>query len=667
MLSRRAIVASGVFAPALVSFSIARAQASPHTIEELSAPPVDRDAALSPNGKFIALASTRRIDENKDDSSITIIPADNPEKTLTVLPLGDRDIANVTWASDRRLLITLVIPLRRGGSSIGTRLASTSDPDERPKARRVLAIDMDGKNSVMLFGNDQMLREVPDLGDIVDPLPDDPDHILVKAANFSAGIYCLYKVNILTGEPELFERGTLKTRRWLTQAGVPVVRYDYNDRGTVQTIYVRAPGEAAWRFFRKLRGDQQSKAEFEFIGAAPQPGVMLALAPQGDDGALALREFDLRTLALGKTLASKPNRDAEWVLRSRKGELMGVAFIEDRLTYQFTDPRMESVYRGLNRYLGDVCNIRIFDISDDGMRFLARVTGPREPGTIYFYDRATKRFDGIGQAYPTLTPERLAPMETLSVRTRDGATITAYLTIPLAPGPRPLVVFPHGGPELRDHYDYQTFVQVLAAQGWLVLQPNFRGSGGYGKAFADAGRKRWGDRMQEDLEDAVAHVLASGRADPKRVAIAGASYGGYAALQGAVRHPDLYKAVVSIAGDCDLVESIAFSRMQDGPDSPSYLYWLETIGDPAKDRDMLKAASPALHAEKVQAPVLLIHGLEDVIVAPKQSRIMQSALKSAGKSVELIELKDVGHRDLREEHWNLVYSRTVQHIAKALA
>jgi dipeptidyl aminopeptidase/acylaminoacyl peptidase len=220
---------------------------------------------------------------------------------------------------------------------------------------------------------------------------------------------------------------------------------------------------------------------------------------------------------------------------------------------------------------------------------------------------------------------------------------------------------------LRDTYDYDAFAQVLAAQGWLVLQPNFRGSGGYGKAFADAGRKHWGDQMQEDIEDAVAQVIASGRADPNRIAICGGSYGGYAALMGAVRRPELYKAVVSIAGVSDLMESIAATKTDDGADAPSYFYWLETIGDPAKDRAMMEAASPALHADRISAPVLLIHGVEDTIVPVKQSRIMNGALKSAGKSVQLLELKGAGHRDLQPEEWEIIYKRSVAHIAKAFA
>ena len=670
MISRRHVVAGAIGVPLAFHAATAFAQGGPHTIDELNAPPRDRDAALSPDGKMIAVASTTRISDDKDDARVTIIPADAPDQTVKILPIGDREIQSVTWASDTRLLITLLIPLRRARAETGTRLARGGDVYERepPKARRVLAIDLDGKNSAILFDDGTgKLKEVHDLGQIVDLMPNDPDHVMMVAANYNTRTYCLYKVDVRTGKPDLAELGTLKTATWMCQHGVPVVRYDYNSTGTVQTLYVRPPGATEWKFFRQLRKDEFNKQEFVLVGTTPEPGVLLAVAREGDAGTLALRKFDLKTLGLGETLASRSDRDVEDAVVTRKGQFLAAGFIEDRRTYQFVDPKMAATFRGLNKYLGDVCNVRIFDISEDGNRFLAWATGPREPGTIYFYDRLTKRFDGVGQAAPQLTPERLATVETLAVKTRDGLPVTAYLTVPLASGPRPLVVLPHGGPELRDVYNYDRFAQVLAAQGWLVLQPNFRGSGGYGKAFADAGRKHWGDKMQEDVEDAIAQVLATGRADPSRVAICGGSYGGYAALMGAVRRPELYKAVVSIAGVSDLIECLAATKTDDGADSPSYFYWLKTIGDPETDRAMMEAASPALHADKIKAPVLLIHGTEDTIVPVKQSRIMNGALKSAGKSVQSIELKGAGHRDLQPEEWDLVFKRSVEHIAKAFS
>ena len=166
------------------------------------------------------------------------------------------------------------------------------------------------------------------------------------------------------------------------------------------------------------------------------------------------------------------------------------------------------------------------------------------------------------------------------------------------------------------------------------------------------------------LEDAVAHVVASGVADPRRLAIAGASYGGYAALMGAVRKPAMYKAVVSIAGDADLPEALAFSRREDGADSPAYTYWCGSMGDPKTDHDLLVRASPARRAAEIQAPVLLIHGAEDTIVDPKQSRLMAKALKAAGRRCEHVELKGEGHRNWSDETWKKVLTEMTGFIAR---
>lgn len=252
------------------------------------------------------------------------------------------------------------------------------------------------------------------------------------------------------------------------------------------------------------------------------------------------------------------------------------------------------------------------------------------------------------------------------MKLRDGATMRAYLTKPLAAGPRPLVVMPHGGPEMRDHHAYDVYAQIFAAQGWLVLQPNFRGSGGYGRAYADAGRGRWGDLMQEDVEDAVAQVLASGRADPKRVAIWGASYGGYAALMGAVRNPDLYKAAVSLAGPADLMQFMD-DRRSYGLDNPYYQYWVRTVGDPKANGATLQKFSPAKRAGEIKAPVLLVHGLDDDNVLPNQSRIMAAALRAAGKPVVHMEIRGAGHSDWDEDDERKLMETSVAFLAKALA
>jgi dipeptidyl aminopeptidase/acylaminoacyl peptidase len=669
MISRRQTIAGAVVAPFAFAAGAGAAQPVPPTIDEFLKPAVDRAAALSPDGKRIAILTSRLVGK-KTAAMITLLNADAPEVGLVTIPLGDLDVESIAWGNDTRLLISIKKPFQLGPIQTGSRLKPTGVGATIAGLflRRIIAIDADGKNSAVLFDDGTAkLRELFDLSIIVDMLREDPRKILMQAWNPEFASWWLYEVDIYSGKAVPQERGELRTWSWQTQNGVPVLRYDGNDRGTVMSIFVRPPGAKTWTFYRKVRAGDWAKQEFQIIGPTKEPGVMLAKARAQGSDTYTLRKFDLQTMSLGDSVAAPAGRDVERALYTPGGDLLGAGYTEDRRTYQFVDPTFGAHFRALNKYLGNESNIDFFDVSADGARFLARVTGPREAGAYYFYDRAAKRFDVLGQRKPWLAQERLAKVETLTVKTRDGAALSAYLTLPLAAGPRPLVVMPHGGPEVRDSVDYDEFAQVLAAQGWLVLQPNFRGSGGYGKAFADAGRKRWGDRMQEDVEDAVAQVVAAGRADPARIAICGYSYGGYAALMGAARKPDLYKAVVAIAGDSDLMETIAFAKAEEGVDSPAYLYWLETIGDPETDGDMLRAASPARLAARFAAPVLLIHGTEDQIVSPKQSRIMLEALRSAGKRVERVELKGRGHRDLDEDDWKLVYTRTIDHIGKAFA
>ena len=228
------------------------------------------------------------------------------------------------------------------------------------------------------------------------------------------------------------------------------------------------------------------------------------------------------------------------------------------------------------------------------------------------------------------------------------------------------MVLPHGGPESRDTRAWDRQVQGLAAQGWWVLQPNFRGSGGYGEAFARQGWTRWGDRMQEDVEDAVAHAIALRGLDAGRVAIMGTSYGGYAALMGAVRRPDLYRAAISICGVGDLPDMMAWeNREDDTPGKQIYSFWTKRIGDPATAGATLEAASPRRRAGEIVCPVLLVHGVDDRIVPVIQSRRMRDALRDAGKTVDLIEVADAGHADWEDSQELALMTRYIALLRQA--
>jgi dipeptidyl aminopeptidase/acylaminoacyl peptidase len=635
----------------------------PPSIDELLKKAEVLDTALSPDGGRVAILLRREV--NQKPATVIVFydtATETPSKPVT---LGDIEAEQVEWANEDRLLIWLRIDKDARGKPTGMAYDGEFVPIT---VRRILSVGADGQNGVVLFGDQKsMLRRQFNLGTVVDQMNGDPKNILMQIWDTTAEVEALYRVDVYTGQAVLVERGRSNTDGWFTQNGVPVVRYDSNPRGTVFTVYVRAPGETEWKLFRKVRRNElEQLADLEFIAPTPEPGVILMLGFDEGANMPSIRRFDTRTLEVGEVISRNTEHQIQNVFVDEAHNALGVGVSDDRTNYSFFDPKLAAHYKAVTTYFGDACGVRPFDISADHKRFIFYVSGPREPGAYYLYDLDKKRIEILGQRRPWLSEDRLAPMKALPVKTRDGVTITAYLTTPITPakGPRPLVVMPHGGPEVRDKLDFDLFVQTFAAQGWLVLQPNFRGSGGYGRAFADLGRRHWGDRMQEDVEDAVAQVIAAGLADPARVAICGASYGGYAALMGAVRKPDLYKAVVSIAGDADLVETLAFSRQEDGADSRAYEYWVKSIGDPKADKAALIAASPALRAGEINAPVLLIHGTEDKIVTPRQSRIMAKALKAAGKPCELVEMKGVGHRGWTDANWKMLLEKSVEHIGK---
>jgi dipeptidyl aminopeptidase/acylaminoacyl peptidase len=635
-------------------------------VDELLGDPEVLDVALSPDGRQLAVLRQQTTGGKRVVFAL-LVKVDDTAAQPAAVKFGDVNVTQVEWANDERLLIWTSYATdakgRVNGLVIGDNFVAIP-------VRRVISVDLEGRNPVVLFGQESaVLRESFDASQVVDYMLDDPKHILMQIWDPRRDVPALHQVDVYTGASTPIEYGVQETDGWLTQGGVPMLRVDSNTRGTVGWIYGRAPGETGWKLVHKSRmNDLKKLPDFDVVGATQDAGVFL-VATRGEGGETrGIRKFDLRTLQFGPTVAEQAGHDMETVFTDARQTLLATAYVEDRLTYRFAEPALEAHFKALNAYFKDRCDVAIYETDLSHTRLIVKVTGPQYPGSFYVYHRASGHLEEVGVTLPKLSPERLAPMEPLTIAARDGARFGAYLTRPIgdARGPLPMVVMPHGGPEERDRLSFDPWVQAFAARGWLVLQPNFRGSGGFGKVFADAGRKHWGDRMQEDVEDAVAQVVASGRADPGRLAICGGSYGGYAALMGAVRKPGLYKAVVSVAGDFDLIESLAFSRREDGGDSPAYAYWLASMGDPKIDQAALIQASPSRRVQEIAAPVLLMHGSRDTICDPKQSKVMAKALKDAGKTCEYVELKGEGHRGWQDETWRTVINRSGDFIARHL-
>jgi dipeptidyl aminopeptidase/acylaminoacyl peptidase len=289
----------------------------------------------------------------------------------------------------------------------------------------------------------------------------------------------------------------------------------------------------------------------------------------------------------------------------------------------------------------------ILDWSQDRSRFIVQTERNDRAPLFYLFDAQERTANALASTYPALERTSLPARLPYSYAARDGVSIPGYLTRPLgAQGAVPLVVLPHRGPMGRDVDGFDWLAHFVASRGYAVLQPNYRGSDGFGRAWEEAGYGGWGTGvMQHDLTDGVAALVAAGVADPQRVCIVGASYGGYAALAGAAFTPQLYRCAVSINGVADLRDMHALYTSRRDFRSAAVTYWERSVGVEGERsaRDQLEAASPARQVEHVQAAVLLIHGRDDSVVPIGQSRNMERALRAAGKAVQLVELEGQDH------------------------
>jgi dipeptidyl aminopeptidase/acylaminoacyl peptidase len=665
-LSRRGLLgfSAGVAVGGLFSGTPveAREEHQPHSLETFFGPEVVVAAALSPAGDRVAVL--RNIGETgRRRLAVEVVDAVDPTGPRRVVPIGDHEVETLAWANDRRVLMRLAIPLTAGGTvSIGSKLASRKVDLH---SRRMISVDLDTGEAVVLFGNERnRQRESLNLGAVIDYLPHDPDHVLMAAREYN-GRLALHRVSVDTGRAILVDMGNTNTLTWATREGVPVMRVDANARGSMFNIFVRADERGPWK--RVWRQSIEQARSFFWIAPTERPGVALVAARLDGEDVMSIRELDLETLVFGSPKSSRPGLDISAPMLDARGDFMGGLFYAPRIQYDFVDADMAAHHQAMNRFFDDECNLLLETADRARSRFVVRVTGPREPGAWYLYDKRARNFAYIGSR-TTMETDRLGPMEVLATPTRDGAVIETFLTAPPSRKPGPLVALVHGGPEVRDVYDWDRQAQVMAAQGWWVVQPNFRGSGGFGKAFAREGYRRWGERMQEDVEDAVVHAVRTHGLDADRIAIMGSSYGGYAALMGAVRRPDLYKAAISVCGVGDLGDMLDHERRDDdSPDSYVFQLWVDRIGDPQTDRAMIEAASPRRRAVEVACPVLLVHGEEDKVVPVLQSRRMHEALKAAGKRVDYVEVAGAGHADWEDDIERSLMRRYVTLIANAFA
>ena len=417
--------------------------------------------------------------------------------------------------------------------------------------------------------------------------------------------------------------------RVMGMAGKPGPLYD---SGLYQYFY-RKPGQREWLPLSSYN----VSTDAGFLPLAVDSKLNIVYGLERNQGRLALYRISLDE-ALGRELVfERPDVDVDGLITvGRQRRVVGVSYATDRREAVFFDPQLQKLAGSLSRALPGLPLIRFVDASEDETKLLLWAGSDVDPGRYYVFDRTAKKLSEIMLTRPPLENATLAQVKSITFKAADGTEIPAYLTLPPGSDGKnlPAIVMPHGGPEARDEWGFDWLSQFFAARGYAVLQPNFRGSAGYGQAwFVENGFKSWRTAIG-DVNDGGRWLVSQGIADPSKLAIVGWSYGGYAALQSAVLEPDLFKAIVAIAPVTDLGRLKEESR------------WFTNhriVSDFVGSGPHIEEGSPARNAVRFKAPVLMFHGDMDANVGVAQSRLMESRLKEAGRPVELVVYPRLDH------------------------
>ncbi|WP_293181534.1 S9 family peptidase [Oceanithermus sp.] len=471
--------------------------------------------------------------------------------------------------------------------------------------------------------------------------PDYPDELLVLLNDRDPALHDVWRINARTGE----------RRRALENPGF--IGFLADERLNVRLAHKSSDDGGGELYLRE--GDSWKPllrwGLDDSLGTWPLAlrGNTLYMASSLGRDTAALVAVDLAT-GEERLLAEDPRYDLPneegLLFHPRAARPEAVAVMRDRLGWIVLDPALEPDFERLAELDGDV----YVTSRDQANRvWVVREELDAQSPRYWVYDRSTRELTLLGDAHPALADYTLAPMQPVRYRARDSLEIEAYLTLPPGREPRglPTVIFPHGGPWYRDVWGFDPIAQWLANRGFAVLQPNFRGSTGYGKTLLNAGNKEWGRKMQDDLTDGVRWLVEQGIADPERVAIMGGSYGGYATLAGLAFTPELYAAGVDIVGPSNL-----FTLLETVPPywKPMIALFHTRMGHPERDAELLRAASPLFSAEKIQAPLLIGQGANDPRVKRAESLQIVQALKEKGKPVEYVEYPDEGHGFVKAEN-----------------
>jgi dipeptidyl aminopeptidase/acylaminoacyl peptidase len=492
----------------------------------------------------------------------------------------------------------------------------------------------------MLLNDSWRLQSHLNLSRVSHILPNDPEHVLMTS--FVGPRPALFKVNVYDGSSETVIKGGRRTEGFLSDNnGNPLYRWDVVFRGKAIFIY-KLEDDGKWEHVETIEFDEED--EFGLVGLAKDGGLLYRKRNEET----GYYEIIKRHKSEGRTevLVSLPDRDVlSLIIDSQSDQVIGYRVEGDVIRNRYFDEELQAEYDNLkDRLMG--YGFHFYSMSDKRRRSVIKSYGMDFPGSYFIYDHEKDELAFHANIYGGLRLVDLAVPATTTYLTRDKAQVRMYILLP--PGYRqgqsyPMVVLVHGGPQARSYALYNNFAQFIATRGYIVVQPNFRGSTGYGLEFEKAGYKELGRLMQDDLDDAVAFMVKKGMADESRVCIAGISYGGYAALMGLIKSPALYRCAISINGVTHLRDQVKFDekRFSNWPVLIDGVH--ERIGDPKVDRKYMDEHSPLLRAGEIKSPLLLIAGERDEVVPFKQSRNLAKALKRAKAEFTFLPLEDAWH------------------------
>ena len=577
------------------------------------------EVSLSPDGSRLALIHTQG-----NDRFLLILSLKDNTRIGKALRIGSVKLRSVSWADNSHLMIILsetAAPVGLIGATQEWYLLTVWDIDRQ----KMYSYPDPGKS-------DQRIMNV---------LSDYPmvRRIDGRTLLFIPGIYlsgytepALFRVDLETGAQRLVREGTLQTENWLVdQAGDVVAEEDYDQQAQHWKILDRRDGH-----LQEIASGQVPIDIPRLLGFGPDPGTLLV--EMREDGDPVWKLLTVKDGTFGPSLAERSSLESP-IEDRQTYRMIGGVHTDDTSHYVFFDPHVRNQWQSvLDGFSGE--QVELVSTSADFSKLIVKVNGPLHGFAYELIDLDTHKGQKIGDVYSGVE----VPLEVkrITYKAADGLDIPAYLTLPAGKPAKnlPLIVLPHGGPAVRDTAEFDWWGQALASQGYLVLQPNYRGST-TSSSHRQAGYGEWGRKMQTDLSDGVRYLVKQGMADSARVCIVGGSYGGYAALAGVTLDPGVYRCAVSVAGISDLKRMLKGVNSFEGRERR---YWERFMGVNGPTDPLLDQLSPIKHLDALTAPVMLIHGKDDTVVTYDQSTVMYDAMKHAHKEVELVPLKN-------EDHW----------------